>query len=293
MKKRINPDMSREDLDSFLQEHYGYGIWEFETSIVHIYSLYVEKRRIYLNKFIESRVELLISVKNKIFEVLDDCLEKINFYKWNEELNFTAIKNWTSDKRIKFISEAYKLNEFTSILDNQVKVYENLKTHSIYDKVKKSGIFPPYIKPLNLLILIWSFALKRGKKIDWINMEKLLEWFFSHIKDIDKMDLFPIEKQDIPSAETLRLLNYKYKNTSYGVYAKVVFVFNFNIQVNEDKYKHPQPLIELEQSLDTTFWWDKNYLKEDIQDEDAFMLIKWIHKYSGLRKQKKREISNQ
>ena len=31
MKQRIKPNITEEELDSFLKENYGYGIWEFES----------------------------------------------------------------------------------------------------------------------------------------------------------------------------------------------------------------------------------------------------------------------
>lgn len=283
MKKRIKADMSRDELDSFLQDQYGYGIWEFEYSFGQIYSLFLERRRIPINKFIDSRIELLKSMKNRIFEILDNFLENINFYKWNDFLNIVETKKWTSENRIKFILDSYKLNEFISTIDDQIKIYEKQKTYSIYDKCMHFGFFPPNIKPLNLLILTWSYALKRGGKRDWINLENLLEWFSIRIKDIDKLNLFEIEPQNIPDPATLRLTWHKYKKSGYNVFANITFYAFFEIYRDEEKNNSPQPLFEMKKFLDDNYWWEKRFIK----DADIYMFIEWIYLFSGLKEKLK------
>lgn len=278
--------MPREDLDSFLQEHYGYGVWEFEFSILNIYTIYFEKNRLKLNKFIEKRIEELYSLKEKVAEILNDYLLSVKFFNREKFDNTieedTKIDKWTTDNIRKFIIKSFRLEPFIFTIDNLIRLYDWQIRPSPYEEISFLGFFPPNIKPLNLIILHWSNALKRGEKKDWINMEQLLLWFNKRMKEYELIDLYDFAFENIPPPETLRLIWNKYKKNPYNLLATWNFDLFFNLKKNEIKKRSPHPFEEFENLINENFWL-VDFLT-DYFDHDTISV--WVNLYSGYGKLK-------
>lgn len=261
MKKRIDIEWSKEKLDSFLKEEYGYGIWEFEFILAFTHGLFSEKEDQEIQKFIEKRVQELESIKSKIIELLDDFLIEINFYDLNNKLNWTKTTKWIPQKRANFIIKNYKLSQFFSVIDGQIKKYKDRRSQMNEEHpLVPYPIHPIYLKPINLVVLTWSYAMKKGKKTDWINMENLLNWFSKNLDEVNILDFFGLEKCNAPSSETLRLTRNKYRCTRYDILAIINLILFFKEKrvKNEGKEKFPKPLIETEEFLKGSYKGIKN-----------------------------------
>ena len=286
MKQLIDSDFTKEELDSFLKKRYGYGIWEFEFSIANIILFYSEKKLPKFRQFIEDRIKRLENAKRMIIELLDDFLSDVNFYKLNKDIKLTEITSWTPKNRYDFIIRGYQLTDFFSIIDNQISLYQNREVFGAWEKKGNSTyfssvlrVFPPRLKPLNLLLLIWSYAMKRGKKVDWINMENLLNWFSKRLNEIEALEFIGMEENEAPFTEILRLTRNKYKKSNYDIFAMVQFDLFFNIKKDEGKEKFPKPLDDLDQFLK----WEYEDLQGMENFCDTFMLIKWLSERKMLR----------
>ena len=62
MKQLIDSNFTKEELDSFLQKKYEYGIWEFELSIANVIMFFSEKKNPKVRQFIRDRIERLEKV---------------------------------------------------------------------------------------------------------------------------------------------------------------------------------------------------------------------------------------
>lgn len=275
MKQEIKTNFSEEELDSFLKERYGYGIWEFEFSLAYTHGLFSEKEDQKIQNFIENRVQKLESIKRKIIELLDDFLIEINFYNLNNKLNFTKTTKWIPQKRANFIIKNYKLSQFFSVIDEQIKKYKDRKSLLNEEPpLVPFPIHPIYLKPINSVVLTWSYAMKRGKKIDWINMENLLNWFSKKLDEVNILDFFGLEKCNAPSSETLRLTRNKYRNTKYNFLAIFIFMLFFKKKrvKDEGKEKFPKPLNGVDEFLKGSYKGIKN--KQVFLD--VLMLVNWL-----------------
>lgn len=286
MKQLIDSDFTKEELDSFLKKRYGYGIWEFEFSIANIIMFYSEKNLPKFSQFIENRIKRLENMKNKVIELLDDFLSDVNFYKLNKDIRLTEITSWTPKNRYDFIIKGYQLSDFFSIIDNQISLYQSREVSGAWEKFGNSTIFPPELrvfpprlKPLNLLLLIWSYAMKRGKKVDWINMENLLNWFSKTLNEIEALEFIGMEENEAPFTEILRLTRNKYKKSKYDIFAKVQFDLFFNIKKDEGKERYPKPLDDLDQFLK----WEYKDIESMKHFCDFHMLIPWMRERKILR----------
>jgi hypothetical protein len=171
---RIDINWSKEELDCYLKKRYGCEYWNFAHSLFWIYQLFKSKEDYLMISYCKKRVALLEMSKNKIIQIFDDLLTKIDFYK-NFKF-YAGMKRqddnefrWTTEERRKFIVERFKLERILYLITKIIKKY------------KKGNIFPRAIegikirmKPLNLLILVWSNALTRNKRREWGNLELLL-----------------------------------------------------------------------------------------------------------------------
>ena len=284
MKQRIDIKGSKEKLDSFLKEKYGYGIWEFEFSLAYTHGLFSEKEDQEIHKFIEKRVQKLESIKRKIIELLDDFLIEINFYDLNNKLNFTKTTKWTPQKRANFIIKNYKLSQFSSVIDGQIKKYKDRRSLLNEEPpLVPFTVHPIYLKPINLVVLIWSYAMKKGKKTDWINMENLFNWFSKNLDEVNILDFFGLEKCNAPSSETLRLTRNKYKYTKYNILAIFIFRLFFKEKrvKDEGKEKFPKPLIETEEFLKGSYKGIKN--KQLFLD--VLMISYWLIVFDQIEEQ--------
>lgn len=255
MKQIIETSFTRNEVDSFLKKRYGFGIWEFDHSLVYIYSLYFEKKEKKVFHFIEKRIRKLEDIKRKIIELIDDFSADMNLYKLHNEFESTRIIKWTPKERYKFIAEKYKLSSFYSVINRLIKKYKEHGSYLKKDGTSKIINFRVYLKPINLAVLIWSHAMKRGKKVDWINMENLLNWFTKKLNEMGMLSFYEFNNGCAPLFETLRMTWNKYKNTKYDSLSKSIFLTFFKIAKDEGKEKFPKPLNELDEYLK---WEDKS-----------------------------------
>jgi len=262
MKQRIESNFTEEELDSFLKKRYGYGIWEFEFNLAYIYGIYQERKKQKVYKFIEERIQRLENIKSKIIVTLDDFLNEIKFYELSNEFIFKSKIKWTPQNRTDFIIKHYKLNQFFSVINKQIDRLKGRKSYMENEspEIPTQILEPIYLKPLNLVILIWSYAMRRGSKIDWVNMQNLLNWFSKKLDEKGILDFFGFEIYNAPSTEILRLTRNKYRNTKYGIYAKLDFVLFFNVRKDEGKRRFPKPLDKTDDYKDYSL----EYMKEHI-----------------------------
>lgn len=261
--KKINIDFSKENLDIFLNENYGYGYWNFADSLLSVYYLYkfrdFEKERV----LIKERIEYFEKIKQKIIEILDQFLREIDFYKtskYHYSLNKKFNYKWTPNNKREFILNRLQLKHFFSEFDEIIKQYKSHNTMNYFENDKI------YLKPINFVILIWSHAIKKKGRIEWINMEKLIQWFLKILEEIDVLDIYGIESKDIPSPDRMRFIYNRYKGTIHGTSAFSFFMKSFQdeekisrskemsfISINAEKIDYSDPLKYLDEHL----WFDK------------------------------------
>ena len=86
--------------------------------------------------------------------------------------------------------------------------------------------------------MIWSHALKKKGRVNWINLEGIIMCFLKFLEEIDRLDIFGIEDKNIPSPESMRFINNKYKGTIHEERAFDVFVDSFkNEEIISDRKK--------------------------------------------------------
>ncbi len=277
MKQRIELSFTEEELDFFLKENYGYGIWHFKHSLFEIFIPYYPKKAKHVYQLIKKRVKQLENMKMKILELLDDFLTDINFYIINNELCLIKNTKWTLQKRKNFVLQYYKLNDFFLIIDRQINSYKEAEVFKSYEKfISRGGSLPLHLKPLNLVALTWSYVMKTGKKVDWINMENLINWFSKNIGQTKVLDYYGIRKCDSPPSEILRFTRNKYKNTLNDSWAKNIFISSFEapFEPSLDEWigKFPNPLEEMELFINSMLM----SVNKLVIFEDVSMFKKWI-----------------
>lgn len=270
MKQRIKINFTEEELDSFLKEKYGYGIWEFEQSLLEVFTWHISKKEEKVFQFIEKRIKQFENLKRKITELLDDFSSEIDLYRLYNGLKPAEIIKWTPSERKKFIIKKFKLSSFNSVINKLIKRYQEHTSYMKEDALEPAQ-FRMHLKPINLVILIWSYFMRRGSKVDWINMEILLNWFSKKLDRIGVLDIFKWEKEYAPSPDILRLVRNKYKKTKYYVLAKNVFN---NLKESPEKIKEEfsMPLDRLGEFIN----WENKSLDHIKELSDVMVLGFWI-----------------
>lgn len=248
MKNRIDVNWSKEELDHFLNDNYGYGLWEFENSFAIIFTLFAKNVEIKLIRYIEDRIKQLEAQKEKTIVSLDDFLEKANFYKLKKEYGQTKTQRWTPESRRKFIIENYKLNPFFSIIDEQIETIRNHR-EDLLNRDPDLARSHNRMNPINFLALVFSHSMKRGDQVDWINMEILFNWFSKLLKERNLLDFFGNKDGSSPSHTALRLTGIKYKDKRHGINAKMHFNFFFRIMKDEIKQNFPKPMEDIDKQI--------------------------------------------
>ena len=277
MKKLIDKKWSKEELDSFLTREYGFGIWEFECIFSIVYGLYDEKADKKIFEHLERRTDQLKELKMKTIELIDDFLIGANFYNLNKQINLTETKKWTPQARYRFIIRHYNLSPFFTVINEQ-SAYLKEQIDRFFNQDSKLLRFPVFLKPFNFLVLIFSYAIKRGSQVDWINMEKLFNWFSKKLIEIDLIDYFGYKDGFSPSPEILRFTRNKYRKKNYNILAKKYFVLFFKIKKAEGKKKFPNPLDELGEFLE----WNITGLENKKEWIDLYMLLPMVY-HPGIR----------
>lgn len=249
MKKNIEDSFTEERLDSFLKDNYGYGIWEFASSLQLIYDLFDEKKRQVVHQHIEDKVKRLEKIKMNILVQLDDFLTETGFYKMSKEFRRPEKIEWTKPKKQSYIEKHYKLSQFHSEIDGQIKRYKDYQSTfkpTLEKKMKEfpyALILPRRLKPLELLVVTWGRAMKKENQRDWENMKLLLEWFLKKFKTIGIMDLFRLKKFKTFLPDLFRQYWNRYKESDYSFLALIIFDLTFR----QKKEKVPRPINVLEE----------------------------------------------
>ncbi len=246
MKQVIELNFKKDEVDSFLKNKFGYGILEFELSILQTYMTFYYKNGVKVGRIADERVKQLINLKGKRIELFDDFFTEIKMYKHFKNIFLKiGISKWTPANKKKFITEKYKIDQVFQIIDEQIKNYltidKNLDTHSALWGIESML----YIKPINFLVLIWSYAMKKGKNIDWINMHNLMHWFSKTINETTLLEFLEFRDKWDQSSETLRSISNKYQNTKYNELAYYIYLNFFEKADKEYKKKYPQMISTL------------------------------------------------
>lgn len=214
--------LDNRSLDLFLKEKIKYGYWQFAHSMVWVYFFYQEKRYKIVKRDFRKKIEDLSKLKQKTIENIDALLMKINFYENSKIALYEPDKEfvWTSEKKEDFILKTFKLTEFSEISKSYKEYLEKDDKRDIYADYR---LGKTRLKPVNLIILIWSFACKRGERIEWKLIFELLRWFNRKIKEIEANKYFEIEDESITSTERLRFLYNKYRKTDNIRIAEIIY----------------------------------------------------------------------
>jgi len=243
MKQRIEINFTEKELDSFLKKKYGYAVWDFEYFFVNLFLLYYFKEPVKVHQFIEKRINRLKNIKRRIIELLDDFLIEINFYKFYKLISGEN-NIWTPQNKENFIIKKFELCTFFSVIDSAIQIIKELDSRWYNGKELLLNI-----KPKTLVILTLSYVMQTGKKVDWINMKNLINWFSIKFDEIGILDFFGMEKCKAPSADILRFTRNKYKNTKYNIYAKYLFAYTLATAKEYERDEIPRPLNELYERL--------------------------------------------
>ena len=259
--RKINICSTKEELNILLKENYGYGYWNFADCLFTVYALYRFKDFDKTSNLIKERTEKLENIKTKFIEVVDFFLIDINFYKtskYHKSLNNRGYK-WTSNNKKSFIINQFQLKSFMDEIDEIIKKYNTDLSIFSFDHPQT------YLNPINFIIMIWSHALKKRGRVNWINLEGIIMCFLKFLEEIDRLDIFGIEDKNIPSPESMRFINNKYKGTIHEERAFDVFVDSFKneeiisdrkkmsfISSNAEKINYLDPLIYLDE-----YHWDE------------------------------------
>ncbi len=256
MKQIIRTNFTRNQVDSFLKRKFEYGIWEFEFSLVYIYSLYYEKKEEKVFDFIDNRIRRLETIKKKTIEIMDDFSTDMNLYKLQNRYEDESKRTkWTPQAKSSFIIKKFKLSPFYSVIDSLINGYQEHKSYLKEGEISKIIDFRVNLKPINLAVLIWSHAMRRGKNVDWINMGNLLNWMIKKLKEMSMIKFYGFDNGYAPSSETLRLTWNKYKKTKYYSLSESIFLTFFKKGKDEGSKRFPKPLDDLDDYLK---WEDKD-----------------------------------
>lgn len=242
MKKIIKLYFKEDEVDSFLKNKFGYGIWEFELSILQTYMTFFLRDGLKVGRIADKRAKQIEKMKEKIIETIDDFLTEIDAYKYLKKYYYPqlGISKWTPKLKKSFIAERYYLYPAFHIMDSQINKYLNIDASLEIHAVNMGTDSIIYIKPINFLVLIWSHALKQRKNIDWINMNNLMHWFSKRIKEKALVEFLGFREEWDQTAETLRSARNKYKHSEYNEKALHIYSNFFEKADEEYKKKYPQ-----------------------------------------------------
>ncbi|MFC2169650.1 hypothetical protein ACFLRM_03660 [Acidobacteriota bacterium] len=201
-----------DDVDLYLKQKYNFGVLDFTESICFIYEAYKIKNIKNLTNLSKERIKDLKKAEEIIIRHLD-----------NFDIKPTLIAIDSCIERTKNYIEFAK------------GLYSFLETNH-------------KIKPTNLLILVWAFALKKNEQIKWSEIENLYCWFSNKFEWTDFERFFKAEA-DFPLRQTLKKKIKKYLNKKeYFKYYKLgKFIFDSCFRGNRRGGELPDPFdIEIE-----------------------------------------------
>jgi len=278
MPQKINIDSTREELDSLLKEKYGYGIWEFELSLVQTYITYFYGKGKKIENIANERIRQLYDLKDKLLILIDNFLSNIDFYKNSIRIksikDMTGVSTWTTENRKTFIKNNYRFTDLFIIIDRQIRYYQALDFKFEIESSLWGVESLLRLKPTNFLILIWSYAMKRGTQVDWINMERLLNWYSNKVYEKALSEFYNFDKECTYPPEILRLTRNKYKDSIYDELAEYLFRNFFKGAKEEIKNEYPKIVTNLKK----IFIGEKDIKIEDLQGfHDLFACLSALY----------------
>lgn len=174
----INLDSSMEEVDEFLKDRYGYGIWNFIYSLYWVAATYNMRDISKEIDLLKTKARRLKTAKNRLLENIDHFLIDTDIWKIIKRSYPDLNIKWTAVKREKFIADNFNIDNFFKIVDDYTKKLNNrIKFLDLYCRIPAGKL---RIKPRNLVILVWSHVMREQKKEDTIefeNISMLLNWF--------------------------------------------------------------------------------------------------------------------
>jgi len=171
----IKEDWTNREVDNFLTDNFGYGLWEFLLSlysVVHFFGIMEEKKKI---KSFQAEIDKIMGAKRKLIEEIDQFFIKTGIW--------AALKRKLSDNappltdaiKREYIHKRFKLDQFYDPIEKKIDFCKNA-----IEILKRYGVnlLSIRIKPKNFVILLWAKVMKNRKgRIDFKNIQLLLNWF--------------------------------------------------------------------------------------------------------------------
>ncbi len=177
MIKNISVKSSQKEIDEFLKERYGYGMWNFIYSLFWVAALYNLDNLREEIKLLKDKVNKLKSAKTKLIENIDQFLMDTDILKGIKKGYPELEIKWTPKNREKFITSNFNLDQFFKIVDDRIeKINQRIKFFEIYSIFSAKKL---RITPRNFIILVWSHVMIKSEKeddIDFKNISLLLNW---------------------------------------------------------------------------------------------------------------------
>lgn len=243
----ININWSDKEVDKFLNKRYSFGLWEFILSLHMVnffYKLRDAKNKI---KALQGKIDRYQTATRKLIENIDKFLTDTDIWERYKKSTSGGDIKLTTDKRRKFITNNFGLTPFFETIKEQIK--KNIKTIKFLEIIgyREEKI---RISSLNLIILLWSYAMQKRKKeistelnendIDFDNIHTLIRWFC--LQDNWKNFLKP---GHLISVNTPRLTFNKYikyaKKDWYKELAFSLYIECFEVNIEELKELFPNP----------------------------------------------------
>jgi len=289
LQSQVQDFKSKEDLNNFLLKKYGYGYWQFADSFVTVFLIYRNIRYKQVIKNSLKKIGEINKLRSDVLALLDDFLRKRDFYKYSK---FSQVIDnpefiWTPEEKVSFIQRVFNLDLFFNKLDGCISIFKECLRPPYFPIVPKKL----RISPLNLLVLIWSFALRSRNRVTWGLMEEVLKYFWKLIDKLGIIDYLPHKGINIPSAERLRFIYNKYKKTDYLKKAEGHFIVSFKEKCSEEEIR--ERAIKSEGKIidysDPIAWLDE-YLWHDKEPEGWQALFDMGFAYQILEDDKKERI---
>jgi hypothetical protein len=176
--KNIGIDSSQKDIDKFLKERYGYGIWNFTYSFYWVAIFYNFRDMSKEVDLLRAKIKKLQSAKSRLIENIDQFLIDTDIWEIIKRSHPDLIKKWTTDKRRKFIEANFNVDRFFQIVSGYIeRIKKRSRFLELYTKIPAERL---RITPRNLIILVWSYVMRKGddeEEIKFENISALLNWF--------------------------------------------------------------------------------------------------------------------
>jgi len=263
LRRQTQQFKNNDELDTFLKKNFGYSYFKFADSLVQVYFIYKNIRYQRVIKRTLKKIRDIKKIKTDVLEVLDEFLIKYKFYNYvkGKYLSDKEEAVWTPEEKEKCIIKMFALDSFYKKLDR----YTSLLKVNLKPRYPEIASIKARISPINLLALIWSYALRSRNRIQWGVMEEVLIYFWQLSEKLGIIDFLPHKSLNVPSAERLRFIYNKYRKTDYIRQAQVCFLLSFDDKfckggmggkpfVREGKtIDYSDPIVWLNEYL----WWDK------------------------------------